>query len=191
MGAMENRSNILACALKLFADKGYDAVGVQEIVDAAGITKPTLYHYFGSKEGLLEALLGESFTSLNQKVKAAAHYTGDLPQTLFNVTEAFFQFARENPTFYRLQLALWFSPRYSDTHRVVAKWNNEQYQIVEQLFVLAVKNHGNMAGRHRAYATSFIGVINTYIGLALNEYTELNADLARQAVHQFQHGIYS
>ena len=29
--------------------KGYDAVGVQEIVDTAGITKPTLYYYFGSK----------------------------------------------------------------------------------------------------------------------------------------------
>ena len=54
---MDNRENILQCALALFYMKGYDAVGVQEIVDTAGITKPTLYYYFGSKRGLLENVL--------------------------------------------------------------------------------------------------------------------------------------
>ena len=54
---MDNRENILTCALELFYQRGYDAVGIQEICQAAGITKPTLYHYFGSKYGLLEVLL--------------------------------------------------------------------------------------------------------------------------------------
>ena len=54
---MENRMRIMECAKKLFYAKGYDAVGVQEIVDRAGITKPTLYYYFGSKLGLLKTLL--------------------------------------------------------------------------------------------------------------------------------------
>lgn len=55
---MDNRMNILQKALQLFYEKGYDAIGVQEIADAAGVTKPTLYHYFGSKYGLLEAVAG-------------------------------------------------------------------------------------------------------------------------------------
>ena len=46
---MENKELIMKCALDLFYAKGYDAVGVQEIVDKAGVTKPTLYYYFGSK----------------------------------------------------------------------------------------------------------------------------------------------
>ena len=54
---MDNRERILQCALELFYAKGYDAVGVQEIAQKAGITKPTLYYYFGSKYGLLETLL--------------------------------------------------------------------------------------------------------------------------------------
>ena len=61
---MDNRSNILSQAVELFASRGYDAVGVQEIVDAAGITKPTLYHYFGSKLGLLNTIFTEHFTAL-------------------------------------------------------------------------------------------------------------------------------
>ena len=56
---MDNRMNILEKALHLFYEKGYDAIGVQEIADAAGVTKPTLYHYFGSKYGLLQAVAME------------------------------------------------------------------------------------------------------------------------------------
>ena len=41
---MDNRERILQCALELFYAKGYDAVGVQEIAQKAGITKPTLYY---------------------------------------------------------------------------------------------------------------------------------------------------
>ena len=61
---MDNRERILQCALELFYAKGYDAVGVQEIAQKAGITKPTLYYYFGSKYGLLETLLTKHFTVL-------------------------------------------------------------------------------------------------------------------------------
>ena len=39
---MDNRERILQCALELFYAKGYDAVGVQEIAQKAGITKPTI-----------------------------------------------------------------------------------------------------------------------------------------------------
>ena len=53
---MENREKILESALDLFFTKGYDAVGVEEIAERAGITKPTLYHYFGSKYGLRRRL---------------------------------------------------------------------------------------------------------------------------------------
>lgn len=188
---MDNRANILECALRLFADQGYDAVGVQEIVDAARITKPTLYHYFGSKHGLLEALLDAHFTRLNQAVRAAADYKGYLPDTLRDIAAACFQYARENPTFYRLQLALWFAPRQSAAHQSVTRWQMEQHTVLEKLFELATKEYGNMRGRQRAYAVTFLGMINTYIGMALNGYTELDETLLRQALHQFQYGIYS
>ena len=41
---MDNQERIMECALDLFYAKGYDAVGVQEIAETAGITKPTLYY---------------------------------------------------------------------------------------------------------------------------------------------------
>ncbi len=188
---MQNRAKLLACALRLFAARGYEAVGVQEIVDAAGITKPTLYHYFGSKRGLLTAVLSDNAAPLLELVRQAAAYDGDLPLTLYRVAATYFQYAREHATFYRMQLAMWFAPPSSEPFQVVAALNNEQYQVIEQLFLQAARDHGNMKGRHRAYATTLMGMINTYIGLALNGFTELDERLARQAMHQFMHGIFS
>lgn len=50
-GAVPRR--LLETATRLFAERGYERTSVQEIVDAAGVTKGALYHYFGSKDDLL------------------------------------------------------------------------------------------------------------------------------------------
>jgi AcrR family transcriptional regulator len=44
---------LLSHATKLFAKKGFDRTSVQEIVEAAGVTKGAMYHYFDSKDDLL------------------------------------------------------------------------------------------------------------------------------------------
>ncbi|MCC6147373.1 MAG: TetR/AcrR family transcriptional regulator [Anaerolineaceae bacterium] len=188
---MENRTVILNCALELFAARGYDAVGVQEIAEAAGVTKPTLYHYFGSKLGLLHTLVETYHEPFLQRVELAAHYDGDLPRTLVETGAVFFHFARENPVYYRLQLALNFSPRGSEPWQVIAVWNERQRAQFETLFREAVRDHGNMHGRYVYYAAAFAGLINTCIGLWLNGSVELDEELLRSAMRQFQYGIYS
>ena len=68
---MDNRQLIMEKALELFCARGYDAVGVQEIAEQSGITKPTLYYYFGSKKGLLETLLETEYAVLRQALESA------------------------------------------------------------------------------------------------------------------------
>ena len=188
---VDNRSLLLECALDLFSARGYDAVGVQQVADAAGVQKPTLYHYFGSKSGLLNALMEESFAGLFTALEEAKTYNRDVISSLLAITSAYFEFAGAHPKFYRLQLSMWFSPIESDGFRAVAALNERQQQLMEAFFLRAAQDHGNMQGRQRAYAATFLGMLNTYISLALNGHTELNAALARSAVHQFMHGIFS
>jgi TetR/AcrR family transcriptional regulator len=188
---MDNRGRILESALQLFAARGYDAIGVQEICTAAGITKPTLYHYFGSKGGLLDALVQQRSAALLARLTAATAYAGDLPLSLREVIEVYFQFAMREPLFYRLLLALWLTIPANEAFHTVAALNEQQQQLVEALFIAAAADHGNMRGRHRTYAATFLGMINTYVSLSLNGYLELEHDIAVQAVHQFSHGIYS
>jgi TetR/AcrR family transcriptional regulator len=186
---MDVRTNILACALRLFAERGYDAVPVQEIVDAAGITKPTLYHYFGSKRGLLDALLAKHFWPLHRVVTVAADYQRDLSHALRQVAEAYAWYASEYALYYRLQLALWFAPPGSEAFQAALPLNEEQQRLLEKLFVQAAEDHAVIRGRQRVYATTFLGTINVYIGLTLDGHAELSDEWIDQAVHQFMHGI--
>lgn len=187
----DNRKNILECALRLFATRGYDAVGIQEIVDVAGVTKPTLYHYFGNKQGLLEALLHEHTQRLLVDLRVATDYHGDFILSLTNTVKVYFRFAQQHRAFYRMQLAMWFAPPDNASFQIVAELNQQQHQLIEELFIKATEQHGNMRGRHRRYAATFLGTINTYVALALNDYAELNDELIHALVHQFMYGILS
>lgn len=189
--AEDKRSELLTSALRLFAAHGYDGVGVQQIVEAAGVTKPTLYHYFGNKRGLLEALLDERMGEVHAALARAAEYRRDLPATLTEIARVLFGFARARPDLFRLHLSLWFAPVRSEAHEVAARFHQRDFAVVEKLFREAVRDHGNMNGRHRAYAATFLGMIHHYVALGLNDYAVLDDALTRQSVHQFMHGIFS
>jgi AcrR family transcriptional regulator len=53
----DTRERLLAAAAQLFADHGFDAVSVDAVAEAAGRTSGAVYDHFGSKQGLLLALL--------------------------------------------------------------------------------------------------------------------------------------
>jgi len=62
----DRRAKILAAATRLFREKGFHAVGIDEIGAAAGITGPGVYRHFAGKEGLLVAVLREATDELWQ-----------------------------------------------------------------------------------------------------------------------------
>ncbi len=188
---MNNRENLLKCALQLFTSRGYDAVGVQEIVESASVTKPTLYHYFGNKSGLLNALLTEPFDPFFETLQSAARYNGDVTMTLRAVAGAYFTFAEAHPLLYRFYLSTMFAPPESESFKVCQSLSERQQQVMESLFANAAEYHGNLKGRQRAYAASFLGIVNTYVTLSLNGAALLDDALVYGVVHQFMHGIFS
>jgi TetR/AcrR family transcriptional regulator len=187
---METRQLLLDRALELFAARGYESVGVQEIVEAAAVTKPTLYHYFGSKAGLLRALLEQQFEPYLAALEAACVYRGDLPQTLYLAAQSMLRFAAAHADFNRLRLALRFSASASDAHGVIEPFLARQQRILEDLFARVGTDHGNLRGRHPIFALTFAAMVDSYI--ATEAASDAGPDDAmRQAVKQFMYGIYA
>lgn len=63
---------LLAQATRLFAERGFDRTSVQEIVEAAGVTKGALYHYFGSKDDLLHEVYARVLRMQTERLEEIA-----------------------------------------------------------------------------------------------------------------------
>ncbi|MDR3622560.1 MAG: TetR/AcrR family transcriptional regulator [Paludisphaera borealis] len=112
-GASEVARHIARVAARLFAERGYDATSVREIVEAAGVAKPTLYYYFQSKEGLAKALISMPLEGLVERLKLAVETEVDPVRCLEQVLEAHFAFCRDDPDRMRFLYALLFGPKAS------------------------------------------------------------------------------
>jgi len=64
------KARLLLSALSHFAAKGYDGVQVKEVAEEAGVSKPTLYYHFGSKEGLFRQLCLVSLSAMAVRIQA-------------------------------------------------------------------------------------------------------------------------
>lgn len=62
--AQPTGERVRAAALTLFAERGYHGTGIRQLADAAGLSSASLYHYMGTKEELLVALMRDSLTEL-------------------------------------------------------------------------------------------------------------------------------
>jgi AcrR family transcriptional regulator len=66
------RAALIDAARPLFAERGYAAVGAEEIVRAAGLTRGALYHHFGGKRDLFEAVYERLEAELAQRIAEGA-----------------------------------------------------------------------------------------------------------------------
>src|SRR5450759_4155112 len=85
-----SRRQILDAALKLFSHRGYGATSVQEIAEAAGLSKGNVYHHFPDKETVFRALLDRYFQAMSQPEFPfnQALATGTFPENLEQIGRA-------------------------------------------------------------------------------------------------------
>lgn len=125
--------HIARVAARLFATQGYDATSVRMIVEAAGVTKPTLYYYFGSKEGLAQALLTVPMLGLGATLSSIVEAPGDPVEALVRVFDAKFAFCREDPERARFVFSLLFGPRNVGLAGELAQIKEELPCVLDQI----------------------------------------------------------
>ncbi|MDR2783092.1 MAG: TetR/AcrR family transcriptional regulator [Treponema sp.] len=187
----DTRTIILSAALELFSKQGFETVGVQTIADKAELAKPSLYYYFKSKQGLLEAIVAEHGAELCAVVKKAAEYRHELVMNLTSLFNETMNFARRDTAFFRLAHSLFSSTPESASYAVGSPLRRELVSILRRLFTQASADHGNMKEREWVYAETFFGLLDTWAVLMINGEVELENQLRYRIIHNYMHGIFS
>lgn len=119
--AHERRRQLLDTALDAFAAEGFHATSMNDVAEAAGVTKPVLYQHFGSKRQLYLELLEDVGTRLGDRIAAATAAAESPHQQVESGFAAYFRFVHEHPSAYQLLFGggTRRDPEFSDAvHRV-------------------------------------------------------------------------
>ncbi|MEG0070388.1 MAG: TetR/AcrR family transcriptional regulator [Raoultibacter sp.] len=106
--ANETRRQLLAAAVSVIGDKGYSGATVDEIVEAAGVSKGIAYYHFKSKAAMASSVLEEGIGSLVDEFDQIADRAEGAPTALLGMIEAFATRIFENKGFGRFFVSeLW------------------------------------------------------------------------------------
>ncbi len=187
----ETRQDILRAALKRFAHGGYAATSVQQIVDDARASKPTLYYYFTDKADLFQSLVNEAHDERYRRMQTAVDRAKDARSQLVEILAVLFDYFRENRELMRISLATAFA----SPGEVPSGFNCSDRCERNFEFVHSVIKKGLARGElnrrfdSRKLAFGFYGQANAYLMMHLLEReSNLDRKMAERIVDLFFSG---
>jgi|SRR5688500_126817 len=96
MPRAERALQLTEVAEAVFAERGIAAASMDEIAERAGVTKPVLYDHFGSKDGLLAAVIARAGSELGTTVEGAVSGAQDADEALANGLRSYFTFMQKH-----------------------------------------------------------------------------------------------
>lgn len=135
---MTNKEQILQTALALFAEQGYDRTPTQQIARAAGVSEGLIFRHYGSKDGLLKAIIE---AGLGQIADSMAPYAEDMPpvEAIAEHIRRSFTLLRAHELFWRFVQRVRFQPAVQE---IAAR----QIQQVNQFIVARLTAQFEKAG---------------------------------------------
>ena len=95
LSAPERRSQLLDVAGRLFAEQGFHGLSMEQLAEAAGVSKPVLYQHFPSKQRLYLALLHDAVAELETRLRNALAGTTDNQARVHGAIAAYFDFVED------------------------------------------------------------------------------------------------
>lgn len=101
---MDTRAALLAAALKVLVEEGEAQFSTRSVCEIANVTAPTLYHHYGSADGLLSAAIAEAFAQFLESKRAAVQ-SADPVMALREGWDDYVCFAAARPRLYAVMIS--------------------------------------------------------------------------------------
>jgi AcrR family transcriptional regulator len=95
---LQNRQAILTAAREVFAEVGYEAASVRDIIGRTGLASGTFYNYYRSKEELAQAIASDAATRLRPILRVHREQATDFAGYLTAIVRVYFQFIVQEQT---------------------------------------------------------------------------------------------
>jgi AcrR family transcriptional regulator len=140
------RRRLLETATRLFASKGYTATSVRDIVSAAGVTAPSLYHHFGNKEGLFRAIVRANRSRVEAARKEVLAGGGSAAERITRLSRTYFALSGELADFAWVLVRIVTGPRKASPQIDLRALARERIRHFEELV-----EEGVASGEFRPY----------------------------------------
>ncbi|MFB9304063.1 TetR/AcrR family transcriptional regulator [Kibdelosporangium philippinense] len=104
MPRADRERQMMTIAEAVFSERGYAATSMDEIADRVGVSKPMIYEYFGSKEGLLVACIRQVRTELRERTAQSVIGASSPEEALRKGLQTFFRFTDDHRRSWELLL---------------------------------------------------------------------------------------
>jgi AcrR family transcriptional regulator len=174
----EREARMLDVAMPLFAERGFHAVSVDEVAVGAGVTKPMVYAYFGSKEGLFAACVDRAAAGLIGALEQSAAQHDDPEQRMWHGLLTVFRFVDAHREAWRVLYGSGSSPFAGPAGEA----SDAMARLITDEFMDSARRSGIEAGAGphmeplaHAFVAATIGVARWWVDGRASEPAELQA----------------
>jgi len=191
IGENETKINIFRVAANLFAEKGYNGVSMREISEESNVSKPTIYYYFGSKEGVFKELINFGLQYGRAQAKQISMLNIPVKERLVKIIQTRFRISYKHPDFSKFFLMVFVTSENLPFLSEFKKQANIHRQLLVDLIQEGVNSGEFGAGANPHLAAQIIGaVMGHFIGKQLKEKKKILTDeLAAEIVELLFKGL--
>jgi AcrR family transcriptional regulator len=184
---------MLEVAGSVFARRGFHAASMDEIAEGAGVSKPMVYRYFGSKEQLYYAYVAAAGGRLLSRMRVAVAAAGDDPEERLSASaRAFFAHVRENRDGWSVlfgELAARGAPFAREIVAVRERIVHGTADLFEEVLLQAGLD-GSAVGGTEPLAVAFVGAGESLGGWLLAHPEELAEAVAERLMNVAWEGLH-
>ena len=129
------RERLLEAGTALFAERGYASTFIREIVARAGVTKPVLYYYFKSKEGMFYTILDGAAEQQEVILAEALEAPGTVLDRLIFLYRRIYEGLIENRNLFKMIHNLVFGPRQGTPDYDIAQYHRRMVDAIKTIYL--------------------------------------------------------
>lgn len=187
----QTRERLLDEALTLFSQRGYAATGIRDILKAAGVTQPTLYHHFADKAAVLQTLIEFHYGESQSKLEQVLDEYPECELRLRAMVLRSFEFCCVDPRVPRLMFQTYYGPRVPEIDGILDRLTSKRFRLVTKVMQAGVERGELKTANPEFLALSFCCLMDQPINVfsrKTNPRRYLTKELANALVTLFLSG---